>query len=36
MTYISFLQEGDGELTILGAKYELTSSNYFQKNLFQQ
>lgn len=34
MTYISFLQEGDGELTILGAKYELTSSNYFQKKIY--
>ena len=31
MTYVSFLHEGDGELTILGAKYELTSMNYFQK-----
>ena len=34
MTYISFLQEGDGELTILGAKYELTSMNYFQKKIY--
>lgn len=31
MTYVSFLQEGTGELTILGAKYELTDRNYFQK-----
>ena len=34
MTYISFLQEGAGELTILGAKYELTSRNYFQKKIY--
>ncbi len=27
------LHEGDGELTILGAKYELTSMNYFKENL---
>ena len=33
MTYVSFLHEGDGELTILGAKYELTSMNYFQKKI---
>ena len=34
MTYVSFLHEGDGELTILGAKYELTSMNYFQKKIY--
>jgi len=30
MTYVSFLHEGDGELTILGAKYEL----FPEENLF--
>ncbi|MBM7642831.1 thiamine diphosphokinase [Streptococcus loxodontisalivarius] len=31
MTYISFMTEGEGELTIKGAKYELDASNFFKK-----
>ena len=34
MTYVSFLHEGDGKLMILGAKYELTNMNYFQKKIY--
>ncbi|MBM7635233.1 thiamine diphosphokinase [Streptococcus saliviloxodontae] len=31
MTYISFMTEGEGLLTIKGAKYELDASNFFKK-----
>lgn len=33
-TYISFMLEGEGELTIIGAKYELTKDNFFQKKIY--
>lgn len=34
MTYVSFMTEGATNLTIKGAKYELTSGNYFQKKIY--
>lgn len=33
-TYISFLLEGDGDLQIIGAKYELTKDNFFRKKIY--
>lgn len=33
-TYISFMLSGEGRLTILDAKYELTEENYFQKKIY--
>ncbi|MGT2926499.1 thiamine diphosphokinase [Streptococcus cuniculipharyngis] len=34
MTYISFLAESAGQLTIEGAKYPLTPQNYFQRKIY--
>lgn len=34
MTYVAFMTEGDGDLTIEGAKYNLTSSNFFKKKIY--
>ncbi|MGT2907447.1 thiamine diphosphokinase [Streptococcus dentiloxodontae] len=34
MTYISFMTEGQGRLSIHGAKYELTPANFFTKKMY--
>lgn len=34
MAYVSFMTDGDAQLTILGAKYELTAENFFQKKVY--
>lgn len=34
MTYISFLLEGRGQLTIKGAKYPLNQENYFPRKIY--
>ncbi|VTS13794.1 thiamin pyrophosphokinase [Streptococcus pseudoporcinus] len=34
MTYVSFMTTGQNPLTIKGAKYDLTSSNYFEKKIY--
>lgn len=34
MAYLSFMTDQDAELTILGAKYELTAANFFQKKIY--
>lgn len=34
MTYVSFLHEGQGQLEIIGAKYELVGKHYFQKKIY--
>lgn len=33
-TYVSFLVEGEGDLQILGAKYDLTPANFFTKKIY--
>lgn len=34
MTYVSFVADGDADLTIKGGKYELDSSNFFKKKIY--
>jgi len=34
MKYISFMADGDANLTISGAKYELNSQNFFKKKMY--
>lgn len=34
MKYVSFMADGDAELTISGAKYELNSQNFFKKKIY--
>lgn len=34
MDYVSFMADGEAKLTILGAKYELTTSNYFSRKIY--
>ncbi|WP_165329291.1 thiamine diphosphokinase [Streptococcus tangpeifui] len=34
MTYVSFMPSQEAKLTIEGAKYELTSENYFKKQIY--
>ncbi|MBA2796357.1 thiamine diphosphokinase [Streptococcus porcinus] len=34
MTYVSFMAVGQNPLSIKGAKYDLTSSNYFEKKVY--
>lgn len=34
MSYISFLTEGAGQLTIAGAKYPLNEQNFFQRKIY--
>ena len=34
MYYVSFMAEGDADLSILGAKYELTTTNFFKKKVY--
>ena len=31
MTYVSFMADGDADLAISGAKYNLDASNFFKK-----
>lgn len=35
MIYVSFMADGDADLTIKGAKYELDASNFFKKKSIQ-
>ena len=34
MDYVSFMTDGDADLTIKGAKYELDASNFFKKKIY--
>lgn len=34
MAYLAFMTDEEAELTILGAKYELTVANYFKKKIY--
>lgn len=34
MTYVSFMADGDADLTIEGAKYELSATNFFKKKIY--
>ena len=34
MIYVSFMADGDADLTIKGAKYELDASNFFKKKIY--
>ena len=34
MTYVAFMAEGEADLTITGAKFELTQDNFFQKKIY--
>lgn len=34
MMYVSFMADGDSDLTIKGAKYELDASNFFKKKIY--
>lgn len=34
MDYLAFMTDEETELTILGAKYELTAANYFKKKIY--
>ena len=34
MTYLAFMTDQDTTLTILGAKYDLTAANFFQKKIY--
>lgn len=34
MTYVAFMAEGEADLTITGAKFELTQANFFKKKIY--
>ncbi|HEQ3882845.1 TPA: thiamine diphosphokinase, partial [Streptococcus pyogenes] len=34
MTYVAFMAEGEADLTITGAKFELTQDNFFKKKIY--
>ncbi|HEQ2437864.1 TPA: thiamine diphosphokinase [Streptococcus pyogenes] len=34
MTYVAFIAEGEADLTITGAKFELTQDNFFKKKIY--
>lgn len=34
MTYVSFMADGDADLTISGAKYDLSPANFFKKKIY--
>ncbi|ACG61639.1 thiamine pyrophosphokinase [Streptococcus equi subsp. zooepidemicus MGCS10565] len=34
MTYVAFMADGDVDLTITGAKFDLTTSNFFKKKVY--
>lgn len=34
MTYVAFMAEGESDLTITGAKFELTQANFFKKKIY--
>ncbi|MGG6795795.1 UNVERIFIED_CONTAM: thiamine diphosphokinase [Streptococcus canis] len=34
MTYVAFMAEGEADLTIAGAKFELTQDNFFKKKIY--
>ena len=34
MTYVAFMAEGEADLTIAGAKFELTQDHFFKKKIY--